>query len=101
MHHGAVPSSVPAGLADGYRLRLQRSPHRRGMAPATSQDGRAVAATAGPRCRRRRRQRVVDQEAKAWPAVGPLPMAGWSIIGPAAAESLIVGVLSINASIWG
>ena len=74
MYHGAVPSSVPAGLADGYRHRLQRSPHR---------------------------QRVVDQEAEAWLAVGRLPAAGWPIIGPVAAVPLIMGVLSMNARIWG
>ncbi len=58
------------------------------------------AATAGPRCPRPR-QRVVDQEDEAWPAVGRLPAVGWPIIEAAVALLPIIAELPMSLSIWG
>ncbi len=98
MYHGAVSPCVQPAASPTVSAPLQRGRYRRATAPATSPDGRAVAATAGPRCPRCR-QWMVDQEAEAWPAVGRLPAVGWPIIEPAVPVPLIICELSMNLSI--
>ncbi len=92
------------GLADGYLYSraAHLSPLRPGTAPMASQDARAARAMADSLSMPRRcRHRVVDQEAGAWPDVGPLPVTGWPIIESAVPVPPIMCELSMKWSIWG